>query len=72
MTNFSELMTLWLFLGALGLYYGIQIWFVDLLLDRFKKDFDITKIFTPLYLFLIWVGIGEFIVLTYLYDIVMA
>lgn len=72
MTNFSELMTLWLFLGALGLFYGIQIWFVDLLLDRFKKDFDITKIFTPLYLFLIWVGIGEFIVLTYLYDIVMA
>ena len=71
MTNFSELMTLWLFLGALGLFYGIQIWFVDLLLDRFKKDFDITKIFTPLYLFLIWVGIGEFIVLTYLYDIVM-
>jgi len=71
MPNFSELMTLWLFLGAAGLFYGIQVWFVDFLLSRFKEVFDIRKIFTPLYLFLIWIGAGEFIVLTYLYDTVM-
>ena len=71
MTNFSELMTLWFFLGAAMLFYGIQIWFVDFLLDRFKEAFDISRFFTPLYLSLMWVAIGEFIVLAYLYDAVM-
>jgi len=70
-TNFSDWIMIWLFLGVTGLFYGIQIWFVDLFLDRFKEVFDIRKIFTPLYLFLIWIGAGEFIVLTYLYDTVM-
>lgn len=71
MTNFSDWIMIWLFLGVTGLFYGIQIWFVDLLLDRFKKDFDIGKIFTPLYLFLIWIGAGEFVVLTYLFCYMM-
>jgi hypothetical protein len=71
MPNFSELMTLWLFLGAAGLFYGIQVWFVDFLLSRFKESFDISRFFTPLYLFLIWFFAGEFMVGLYLYDITM-
>lgn len=71
MTNFSNWIMVWLFLGVTGLFYGIQIWIVDLLLDRFKKVFDITKIFTPLYLFLIWMAAGEFIIMTYLFCYMM-
>ena len=50
MPNFSDWIMIWLFLGVAGLFYAIQIWIVDLLLERFKKVFDVSKIFVPLYL----------------------
>ena len=72
MPNFSDWIMIWLFLGVVGVGYTIQIWFVDLLLDRFKKDFDVSKIFVPLYLFLTWVAAGEFVIMTYLFCYMMA
>jgi len=67
MTDFTELLYFWLILGFLTIFYSIQIWALDFLLDKLKNKFDIGRFFTPLYLFIIWVFGGELIAWVYLF-----
>jgi len=68
MTDFTGLLYFWLILGFLTIFYSIQIWALDFLLDKLKNKFDIDRFFTPLYLFIIWVFGGELIVWIYLFN----
>tara|TARA_R110000822_G_scaffold195507_2_gene333587 strand:- start:3258 stop:3476 length:219 start_codon:yes stop_codon:yes gene_type:complete len=68
MTDFSELLYFWLFLGFLGLFYGSQLYTLELILDKLKNKFDISRFFTSLYLFIIWIFVGELFTITYLFS----
>ena len=67
MTDFTELLYFWLVLGFLIVFFGVQIWALDFFLDKFKNKFDISRFFTPLYLFIVWIFGGEFIAWAYLF-----
>ena len=68
MTDFSGLLYFWIFLGFFLVFYSIQIWALDILLDKFKNKFDIGRFFTPLYVFIVWIFGGELIICGYLFN----
>ena len=68
MTDFSGLLYFWIFLGFFLVFYSIQLYALDILLDKFKNKFDIGRFFTPLYVSIIWILGGELIICGYLFN----
>ena len=68
MTDFSGLLYFWIFLGFFLAFYSIQIWALDILLDKFKNKFDIGRFFAPLYVSIVWIFGGELIIYGYLFN----
>ena len=68
MTDFSELLYFWLFLGFLLAFYSIQLSALELILDKLKNKFDIGRFFTPIGIFIFWFFGGELIACGYLFS----
>lgn len=72
MTDFAGLLYFWIVLGFLLVFYGTQFWALDFFLDKLKNKFDVSRFFTPLYLFIVWILGGEFIACAYLFTYLTA
>ena len=68
MTDFSELLYFWIFLGFFLAFYSIQLYALELILDKLKNKFDIGRFFAPIGIFIFWFFGGELIACGYLFN----
>ena len=68
MTDFSGLLYFWIFLGFFLVFYSIQLYALDILLDKFKNKFPDEQVNLCGGVSIIWIFGGELIICGYLFN----